>query len=90
MAEYQITAIRMSGGPYTGHEHIAEVQLSNSIIYTVDRIIGFIRAGHTFIVSDGPLTVLVGDVPASPEHRAYIRTYADGVWTDNLLALPRF
>ena len=29
----------------------------------------------------------VGVVDANPP---YIRTHADGVWTDNLLALPRF
>jgi hypothetical protein len=40
-------------------------------------------------VSDGTRSVTVGVV--RPENRPpYIRTYADGVWTDNLLALPRF
>jgi hypothetical protein len=36
--------------------------------------------------SDGS-DVAVGVVDASPP---YIRTYADGNWTDNLLALPRY
>jgi hypothetical protein len=38
-------------------------------------------------VSDGARHVLVGVVDATPK---YIRTYADNVWTDNLLALPRY
>lgn len=36
---------------------------------------------------EGGNTVRVGVVNATPK---YIRTYADGTWTDNLLALPRF
>ena len=32
-------------------------------------------------------TVKVGVVDATPP---YLRTHADGVWTDNLLALPRY
>jgi hypothetical protein len=31
--------------------------------------------------------VAVGVVEATPP---YIRTHADGVWTDNLLSLPRY
>lgn len=38
-------------------------------------------------VKDGSSDVDVGVVEASPP---YIRTYADGKWTNNLLALPRF
>jgi exosome complex RNA-binding protein Rrp42 (RNase PH superfamily) len=38
-------------------------------------------------VTDGVNTVKVGVVDASPP---YIRTHADGKWTDNLLALPTY
>ena len=32
----------------------------------------------------------IGEILRTPEGAPYLRTYADGVWTDNLLALPRF
>lgn len=39
------------------------------------------------VVTDGKNTVNVGVVDTTPK---YLRTYADGIWTDNLLALPRY
>jgi len=50
-------------------------------------MIDFIGGGGQAFVTDGVRSVAVGVVHANPP---YIRTYADGVWTDNLLALPRF
>jgi hypothetical protein len=38
-------------------------------------------------VTDGKNTVAVLVVDSSPP---YLRTYADGKWTDNLLALPKY
>jgi hypothetical protein len=51
-------------------------------------MVDFLRQspGQAF-VSDGVRNVLVGVVDATPK---YVRTYADGVWTDNLLALPKY
>ena len=51
------------------------------------QMVEWINDGNRAIVSDGNRTVDVGFVNASPP---YIRTYADGVWTDNLLALLRY
>ena len=44
------------------------------------------KNGQAF-VADGTRSVWVGVVDANPP---YIRTHADGAWTDNLLALPTF
>lgn len=38
-------------------------------------------------VADGSTYVKVGVVSGNPK---YIRTYADGRWSDNLLALPLY
>jgi hypothetical protein len=44
------------------------------------------KGGKAFVVSGG-YRAAVGVVNANPP---YIRTYADGVWTDNLFALPTY
>lgn len=89
----RITAIRLAGG--NSHEHIvrlwwtdpadgdtgnnsraeivAWIEHKNGKAYVEDRY------GHRVEVL--VVTPRVGD--------KYLRTYADGVWTDNLLALPR-
>lgn len=91
MAVY-ITARHMVGG--TQHEHIARVKWhnaednsktgENSRKQMVDWIKG--KKGEAFVHSGGGrVSVLV--VEASPP---YLRTHANGKWTDNLLALPTF
>jgi hypothetical protein len=86
-----ITQRHMEGGQ--GHEHIARVRWinpetnatgENSRAEMVDWI--WNKSGKAFVVKGG-LRVAVGVVKADPP---YIRTHADGVWTDNLLALPTF
>jgi hypothetical protein len=86
-----ITARHMEGGQ--GHEHIASVRWINpetndtgetSRAGMVDWIQN--KNGKAYVVSGG-YRVAVGVVNAAVP---YIRTYADGVWTDNLLALPTF
>jgi hypothetical protein len=86
-----ITARHMVGGQR--HEHIADVRWNNPADGTTgestrENMIDWIKnkAGNAF-VSDGVRQVAVGVVDATPP---YIRTYADGVWTDNLLALPTY
>ena len=74
------------------HEHIAWVRWYNpktaaSGDADVAGMVKFIREGNRAYVSDGHRSADVGVVEAHPP---YIRTYADKVWTDNLLALPRF
>jgi Protein of unknown function (DUF3892) len=87
----QVTHIRLQSNS-SGHEHIIEVRWyspadgqmgSNSVASMVK----FIREKNRAYVCDGRCIVEVGVVNATPPH---IRTYADKVWTDNLLALPRF
>jgi len=81
----------MSGG--TQHEHIAEVQWRNPKSGAIGRwsrqqMVQFIdNNGDEVRVADGQGSVPVRVVEAKPR---YIRTRADGRWTDNLLALPRY
>jgi len=89
MATY-IVAIHQSGG--SGHVHIAAVVWVNessmqSGIASTQVIIDFIRKDNVVMVSDGTRRVRVHVVDAP---RPYIQTYADGRWTDNLLALPKY
>lgn len=87
----QITAVHMVSGRY--HEHIASVKWvnlanRNTGTSTREEMVRFLTENPgQAIVSDGKNTVKVGVVEAAPK---FIRTHADGKWTDNLLALPRF
>lgn len=88
----QITHVHMNSG--VRHEHIVEVRWRNpdtndTGTSTREAVVTWLREsdGNQAYVSDRTRRVFVGVVNASPP---YIRTYADGVWTDNLLALPRF
>jgi len=86
-----ITHVRMVGG--AGHEHIGEVRWwnpttgamgSSSRAVMVDWMLnqnGIVR------VTDGTRIVDVRVVQAQP---SYLRTWQDGVWTDDLLALPNY
>jgi catechol-2,3-dioxygenase len=87
----EITAVHMSGGDK--HQHIANVKWKNqqtsetgasSRAVMVDWIEN--QKGQA-VVTGGGNTVNVGVVDATPK---YLRTYADGIWSDNLLALPRY
>jgi hypothetical protein len=78
----------MVGG--VGHEHIGNVKWVNGTSSgesTRAQMVKIIEDGNKVFVSDGQNPVDVGVVKADPK---YIRTYADGKWTDNLLALPRY
>jgi catechol-2,3-dioxygenase len=88
-----VQAVHMSGG--THHQHIASVRWRNPADSsggesTREEMVRWLRASSANVArvrgSDGS-DVAVGVVDASPP---YIRTYADGNWTDNLLALPRY
>jgi len=89
----QITAIRLSGG--NAHEHIVHLWWTNpSNGKTGDNTRGQIVAwiendnGKAYVDDGKGHRVDVGVV--TPKVGAkYLRTHADGVWTDNLLALPR-
>jgi len=86
-----ITAIRMSNG--AEHEHVIRVQWTNpsngrSGESSTVEIVDWIRLenGDARISGRGVET-RVGIVDTTPPH---LRSYADGIWTNNLLALPRF
>lgn len=86
-----VTAIHLDGG--VQHQHIAAVKWRNPQTAAIGastraEMVTFIRAkGGQVYVTDGSNTIPVGVVDASPP---FIRTYADGKWTDNLLALPTY
>lgn len=87
----EITAVHMANGAL--HQHIASVRWVNPSNANVGQtaradMVTWLQAnGNRAVVQSGPRQVEVGVVDANPP---YLRTYADGVWTDNLLALPRF
>jgi hypothetical protein len=81
----------VNGG--SGHEHIAQVEWRNPADGETGRssraeMVDFIaNKSGVAQVNDGRRKVDVKVVTATPP---YLRTQADGFWTDNLLALPRF
>jgi hypothetical protein len=86
-----VTERHMVGGER--HEHIAEVRWINPETNATGQtsragMVEWIRdkGGKAYVVSGGE-RVAVGVVSANPP---YIRTHADGVWKNNLLALPRY
>jgi len=87
-----ITHIRQAKGKH-GHTHITDVKWLNPTTAkvgesSVSTMVGWLKNKNGVAkVSDGRTTVNVGVMDASPP---YLRTYADRVWTDNLLALPAF
>jgi len=83
-----IIAVHLENGEE--HEHITKVKWqegTNSNISTRAAMIDWIKKGGRAYVTDGYKTVEVLVVNSEPP---YLRTYADGRWTNNLLALPRF
>lgn len=87
-----ITAVHMSGG--IRHEHIASVRWTNPTDRrtgqsTRSEMVDWLRnrKGDARVRDRAGHDVRVGVVKATPP---YLRTYADRVWTDNLLALPRY
>ena len=88
----RITERHMQPGG-SGHEHIARLKwVRNDAAKSGENsraeIIKWIEQekGEAY-VSSGGRTVSVRVVHATPP---YLRTWADGVWTDNLLALPEY
>ncbi|MFB7289871.1 DUF3892 domain-containing protein [Actinacidiphila glaucinigra] len=87
-----ITAVHLEGGDK--HEHIASVRWENPATgntgqNTKAQMVNWLDEGgnHKAGVRNGASYVQVGVVHATPP---YLRTHANGVWTDNLLALPRY
>ena len=88
----RITAIRPSGG--TTHQHIMRLWWSQPTTgrsgnHSRAEIISWIENQDVkAYVEEGGHRVDVRVVKPSSGPK-YLRTYADGFWTDNLLALPR-
>jgi hypothetical protein len=91
MADVQVTCITKPH-PQSPHEHITHVGNPRANWkWTREQVIASIEAKqNTFFVLD-PRTSRRADVGVvTPAGRPkYLRTYADGVWTDNLLSLDQ-
>jgi len=89
----RFTHIRLTGGDK--HEHITHlrgVDDSNSKTFEDTRAawVSWVEGGGSAYVQDSQGR-RAGIVVVKPNFGAkYLRTVADGVYTDNLLALPRF
>ena len=87
-----ITEVHMVDG--SGHEHIADLRWRNPQSGKTgessrEALVRWIRDkdGTAKVHGQGTRDATVGVVTANPP---YLRTYADGVWTNNLLSLPRY
>lgn len=84
-----IIAVRMSPTTASDHQHISEVRYEQpGTIASCDTrtMVNHIRQGNKVFVHGFPdAQVWVVDV-----NPPYLRTFADGVWSNNLLSLPRF
>lgn len=88
-----ITEVHLSSGG-TSNEHIVAVKWRNpqtgaTGASTREEMVNWIKSetGDARVRDEGGEEARVGVVEANPP---YIRTYADGLWNDNLLALPRY
>ena len=90
----EITHVRLSSGGST-HEHITDYRwrsLEDGEINGSSKpaMVDWLEnKGGKAYVGSGSSRVSVGVVKPA-QGRPYLRTYADGQWTNNLLSLPRF
>jgi uncharacterized protein DUF3892 len=87
-----ITAIRQAAGDK--HQHIVhlwwiERETGRSGDGTRAEMVDYIEQGGQACVDDGHGHVAAVGVVTPASGPKYVQTYADRVWTDNLLALPR-
>ena len=90
----RITHIRLSSNYYKDHEHITDfkwVGYEDGGIGQSDKaaMVNWIDDGGKAYVESASTKVTVGVVKPS-NGEPYLRTYANGIWTDNLLSLPAF
>lgn len=89
----RITAIRLGGG--TGHQHITRlwwVEPATGKSDDTERatVVSWLEdKGITAYVEDDYGNRVAVGVVSPPSGPKYLRTHADGKWTDNLLALPQ-
>lgn len=83
----QLSRVRL-WTPGTSHEHISHLG-NNTAMWTRAQIVAWIQSGeYGFYTNDGRQTAYV-HVRKNSSGTQYVQTYADNVYTDNLLALPR-
>jgi len=88
----RFTAIHLVGG--SQHQHIANLQAvdpATGQLYNDTRAnwVAFIERGNTGFVHD----MYGHEIGVYVNHNVYVKwlqTIADGIWTDNLLALPQY
>lgn len=85
-----VTAIHLAGG--TGHEHIAGIRWLNcsdskSATMTTAQAVKWLNDGNGLWVADKDTPAEVRVANANPP---YLRTVANGQYTDNLLSLPKY
>ena len=88
------TAIRMAPSGHL-HEHISRIQWIEDGKTTPqsssrEEMVAFVEKGGKAYVKDSRGDVAYLAVRTSSLGNKYVQTYADGIWADNLLALPRF
>ncbi len=87
MRSHEITHIRKHNR-ISSHEHITHVKYDGAV-QTREYVISLIQQNtDSFYVKKDQKISFVGIVQQNPPRLAYLRTHADGVWNDNLLALP--
>ena len=91
MADCQITHIRKPNR-MSSHEHITHVGNPPTWFWKREDVIASIDGGtNTFFVLDVQGNrANVGVVRPNDGRLPFLRTYADGKWNDNLLALPEY
>lgn len=85
MADVQVTCINKTprNDPYEGITHLG----NSSGKWTRQQVIDWIESkSNTFYTSSGGNRSNIGVV--NGPNGKYLRTYANGQWNDNLLALP--
>jgi len=87
-------AIRMSQGG-SRHEHITRIQwVQDGTTIRKDNsraeMVDYVKKGGLAYVRDSRGDVAYLRVRVSSTGTEYVQTWADGIWSDNLLALPRF
>lgn len=87
--------IRMSDGGYK-HEHItyiywvpADNQGANPTRSEREQMVAWVEGGGNAYVQDDDGDTAYLRVRQTAAGTKYVQTYADGIWKDNLLALPR-
>jgi hypothetical protein len=83
MAEFEVRCVKKTG---TTHEHITHLGGGNWM-RTVEQVVQAIdNKTDSFHTLDNGKRVSIAVVDGA--HRKFVRTHADGKWSDNLLALP--